>query len=81
MARHWESNRAAAGLLGVGQGFLAGKPLAAYVDGADRWGFRTMVNRLRQGVQDRVTDWPLRLRRLRPAGQAEARGVARRRHL
>gem|GEM_PF-1354100 len=63
MARVREANRAAAVLLGVGKGFLAGKPLAAYVDGSDRWGFRTMVNRLRQGDQGRVADWPLRLRR------------------
>jgi hypothetical protein len=31
MARIREANRAAAALLGVAQGFLAGKPLAAYV--------------------------------------------------
>ena len=40
MARVCEANRAAAALFGVAQGFLAGKPLAAYVDGTDRWGFR-----------------------------------------
>jgi PAS domain S-box-containing protein len=63
MARVREANRAGATLLGVGKGFLIGKPLAAYVDGSDRWGFRSMVNRLGQGDQGRVADWPLRLRR------------------
>jgi PAS domain S-box-containing protein len=63
VARIREANRAAAALLGVGKGFLAGKPLAAYVDGSDRWAFRSMVNRLRRGDQGRVADWPLRLRR------------------
>ena len=63
MGRIREANRAAAALLGVGKGFLAGKPLAAYVDGSDRYGFRSMVNRLGQGDQGRVADWPLRLRR------------------
>lgn len=62
MARVGEANRAAAALLGVAQGFLAGKPLAAYVDGTDRWGFRSMVNRLYHGQDQRVADWPLRLR-------------------
>ena len=47
----------------MGKGFLAGKPLAAYVDGSDRYGFRSMVNRLGQGDQGRVADWPLRFRR------------------
>ena len=63
MARVREANRAAAALLGVGKGFLTGKPLAAYVDGSDRWGFRSMVNRLRLGDRGRVADWPLRFRR------------------
>jgi PAS domain S-box-containing protein len=63
MARICEANRAAAALLGVGKGFLTGKPLAAYVEGSDRWGFRSMVNRLRVGDQGRVADWPLRFRR------------------
>jgi PAS domain S-box-containing protein len=63
MARIREANRAAAALLGVGKGFLAGKPLAAYIDGSGRYGFRSMVNRLRQGDQGRVADWPLRVRR------------------
>jgi PAS domain S-box-containing protein len=63
MARVREANRAAAALLGASKGFLAGKPLAAYVDGSDRWGFRSMVNRLRQGDQGRLADWPLRFRR------------------
>lgn len=63
MGRIREANRTAAALLGVGKGFLAGKPLAAYVDGGDRCGFRSMVNRLGQGDQGRVADWPLRLRR------------------
>ena len=63
VARVLEANRAAAALLGVAQGFLAGKPLAAYVDGSDRWGFRSMVNRLRGGEDERVTDRPLRFRR------------------
>jgi PAS domain S-box-containing protein len=63
MARIREANRAAAALLGVAQGFLPGKPLAAYVDGSDRWGFRTMVNRLCHGEEQRVAGRPLRLRR------------------
>ena len=63
MARIHEANRAAAALLGVGKRFLAGKPLAAYVEGSDRWEFRSMVNRLRVGDQGRVADWPLRFRR------------------
>ena len=63
MARIREANRAAAALLGVAQGFLPGKPLAAYVDGSDRWGFRTMVNRLYHGEEQRVAGRPLRLRR------------------
>ena len=63
MGRIREANRTAAALLGVGKGFLAGKPLAAYVDGSDRCGFRSVVNRLGQGDQGRVADWPLRLRR------------------
>jgi PAS domain S-box-containing protein len=63
MGRIREANRATAALLGVGKGFLAGKPLAAYVDGSDRCGFRSMVSRLGQGDQGRVADWPLRLRR------------------
>jgi PAS domain S-box-containing protein len=62
-ARIREANRAAAALLGVAKGFLTGKPLAVYVDGSDRRGFRSMVNRLRQGEQGRVADWPLRFRR------------------
>ncbi|HET9557526.1 MAG TPA: PAS domain-containing protein, partial [Actinomycetota bacterium] len=62
MARVCEANRAAAALFGVAKGFLAGKPLAAYVDGTDRWGFRSMVNRLYHGEDQRVADWPLRLR-------------------
>src|SRR5262245_24145764 len=62
-ARVREANRAAVALLGVTGGFLAGKPLAAYVDGGDRWGFRAMVNRLQHGNQNRVTNRPLRLRR------------------
>jgi PAS domain S-box-containing protein len=63
VARIREANRAAAALLGVAQGFLAGKPLAAYVDGADRWGFRSMVNHLGHGEEQRVAGRPLRLRR------------------
>jgi PAS domain S-box-containing protein len=63
MARICEANQATAALLGVGKGFLAGKPLAAYVHGSDRYGFRSMVNRLGQGDQSRVDDLPLRLRR------------------
>jgi PAS domain S-box-containing protein len=63
LARIGEANRAAARLLGVDQRFLAGKPLAAYVAGSDRWAFRAMVNRLRWGEDDRVADRPLRLRR------------------
>ena len=62
-ARVREANRAAVALLGVTRGFLAGKPLAAYVEVGDRWGFRTMVNRLHHGDQDRVANRPLRLRR------------------
>jgi PAS domain S-box-containing protein len=58
-----EANRATARLLGVDQRFLAGKPLAAYVAGSDRWAFRTMVNRLQRGDDDRVADRPLRIRR------------------
>ena len=63
LARIGEANRAAAALLGVEQRFLAGKPLAAYVTGSDRWGFRTMVNRLHRGEDERVRERPLRLRR------------------
>jgi PAS domain S-box-containing protein len=62
-ARIGEANRAAARLLAVEQGFLAGKPLAAYVASGDRWAFRAMVTRLQRGDDDRVTDRPLRLRR------------------
>ena len=63
LARIREANRATAALLGVEQRFLAGKPLAAYVAGSDRWGFRTMVNRLHRGQDERVRERPLRLRR------------------
>jgi PAS domain S-box-containing protein len=63
LARIGEANRAAARLLGVGQRFLPGKPLAAYVAGSDRWAFRSRVNRLQHGEDGRVADWPLRLRR------------------
>jgi PAS domain S-box-containing protein len=63
MARICEANQATAALLGVGKGFLAGKPLAAYVDGGDRWGFRSMVNHLGHGEEQRVAGRPLRLRR------------------
>jgi PAS domain S-box-containing protein len=63
LARIGEANRAAARLLGIDQRFLAGKPLAAYVASSDRWAFRSMVNRLRRGDDDRVADRPLRLRR------------------
>jgi PAS domain S-box-containing protein len=63
LARVREANRAAAALLGVEQRFLAGKPLAAYVAGSDRWGFRSMVNRLRRGEEERVGERPLRFRR------------------
>jgi PAS domain S-box-containing protein len=63
MARIREGNRAAAVLLGVEQRFLAGKPLAAYVAAGDRWGFRSMVNRLHNGEDERVRERPLRFRR------------------
>jgi PAS domain S-box-containing protein len=63
LARIREANRAAVALLGVEQRFLAGKPLAAYVAGSDRWGFRTMVNRLHRDEDERVGERPLRLRR------------------
>ena len=63
MGRIGEANRAAARLLAVDQRFLAGKPLAAYVAGSDRWAFRAMVNRLQRGDDDRVAYRPLRLRR------------------
>src|SRR5512133_353483 len=54
LARIREANRATAALLGVEQRFLAG---------SDRWGFRTMVNRLHRGEDERVRERPLRLRR------------------
>ncbi len=41
-----EANRAAAGLLGVSPEFLAGKPLANYVEIAQRRSFRTGLSRL-----------------------------------
>ena len=63
MARIREGNRAAAALLGVEQRFLAGKPLAAYVASGDRWGFRSLVNRLNRGEDERVRERPLRFRR------------------
>src|SRR4029453_4710176 len=63
LARIHEGNRAAAGLLGVERGFLAGKPLAACVAGSDRWGFRSMVGRLQRGEDERVSEWSLRFRR------------------
>jgi PAS domain S-box-containing protein len=63
VARIREANRAAAELLGVEQRFLAGKPLAAYVASSDRWVFRSMVNRLQRGQDERVTDRPVRFRR------------------
>jgi PAS domain S-box-containing protein len=63
LARVREANRAAAALLGLDQRFLAGKPLAAYVAGSDRWGFRAMVNRLHRGEDERVSERPLRFRR------------------
>jgi len=63
MARIREGNRAAAALLGVEQRFLAGKPLAAYVAAGDRWGFRSMVNRLHNGEDEWVRERPLRFRR------------------
>ncbi|HEV3464360.1 MAG TPA: ANTAR domain-containing protein [Actinomycetota bacterium] len=63
VARVREANRAAAALLGVDREFLTGKPLAAYVASADRWGFRSMVARLHRGDEDRVSDRPLRFRR------------------
>jgi PAS domain S-box-containing protein len=63
LARIGEANRAAARLLAVDQRFLHGKPLAAYVASDDRWAFRSMVNRLRRGEDDRCADLPLRLRR------------------
>jgi PAS domain S-box-containing protein len=62
-ARIGEANRAAAVLFGVEQRFLAGKPLAAYVAGEDRSAFRSVVNRLHLGDEDRVTDWTMRVRR------------------
>jgi hypothetical protein len=67
-----EVNRAAAALLGIEQRFLAGKPLAAYVAGSDRWGFHSMVGRLQRGEDERVSERPQRFRR---------RGGARRQHL
>jgi PAS domain S-box-containing protein len=63
LGRVREANRAAAALLGVEQRFLAGKPLAAYVAGSDRWGFRSMVTRLHRGEEERVRERPLRFRR------------------
>ena len=62
-ARIHEVNRAAAALLGVEQRFLAGKPLAAYVAGSDRWGFHSMVGRLQRGEDERVSERPQRFRR------------------
>jgi PAS domain S-box-containing protein len=58
-----EANRAAAALVGVEQRFLQGKPLAAYVASGDRWGFRSLVNRLQRGEAQRPGERPLRLRR------------------
>jgi PAS domain S-box-containing protein len=63
LARILEANRATAELLGVEQRFLAGKPLAAYVAGSDRWVFRSMVSRLQRGQDHRVVDHPVRFRR------------------
>jgi PAS domain S-box-containing protein len=63
LARIREANRTAAALLGVEQRFLAGKPLAASVASGDRWGFRSLVNRLNRGEDERVRERPLRLRR------------------
>jgi PAS domain S-box-containing protein len=63
MGRIGEANRAAAALFGVEQRFLAGKPLAAYVAGSDRWAFRSMVTRLHRGEDDRVADRVLGFRR------------------
>jgi PAS domain-containing protein len=41
-----EANLRAAGLLGVGGHFLAGKPLASFVDAGDRSRFRDLIGRL-----------------------------------
>ena len=63
LARILEANRAAAALFEAEREFLTGKPLAAYVASGDRWGFRTMVNRLQRGDEERVSDRALRFRR------------------
>jgi PAS domain-containing protein len=74
-----ETNLRAAGLLGVGGQFLAGKPLAAFVDADDKAGFRHRLPQLpgTDGGQWRV--------RLRPRGRERVEVVAsvavgRRRH-
>src|SRR5439155_5990964 len=56
-----QANRAAAQMLGLGERFLIGKPLAAFVAGEERSSFRRQLNRLRG--PDGELDWHLRLRR------------------
>ena len=48
-----EANRAASELLGVGQSFLAGKPLANFVPEPDRQEFRAILNSLGTGAEGR----------------------------
>jgi PAS domain S-box-containing protein len=63
LARVLEANRAAAGLLGVDQRFLTGKPLAAYVASQDRWSFRRALTWLQGPDGGPIADRPVRFRR------------------
>src|SRR5436305_1753950 len=54
-----EANRAAAHLLQVDSRFLVGKPLAAFVDPADRADVRTLINGF--DVATKVDEWGLNL--------------------
>ena len=69
-----QANRRAAGLLGVAQQFLVGRPLAMFVAGEDRWALR---DRLGRGGDLEEGRWPLRLqpRRHQPVPTVVATSV------
>ena len=69
-----QANRRAAGLLGVAQQFLVGRPLAMFVIAEDRWALR---DRLSRGGNLEWGSWQLRLqpRRHEPAPTVVATSV------
>jgi PAS domain S-box-containing protein len=56
-----EANRAAAGLLRVGQDYLVGKPLLVFVAEAEHEAFETGLARLQRGEADRLQGWEIKL--------------------